>query len=43
MAGGSGKATYYAVLGVARDASAGEIRAAWRRLSLVSARRRRPP
>ena len=28
MAGGSGKATYYAVLGVARDASAGEIRAA---------------
>jgi hypothetical protein len=42
MAGGSGKATYYAVLGVARDASAAEIRSAWRRLSLVSARRRRP-
>ncbi|RLN28464.1 chaperone protein DnaJ-like [Panicum miliaceum] len=32
--GGSGKATYYAVLGVARDASAAEIRSAWRRLSL---------
>ncbi|RLN00720.1 chaperone protein DnaJ-like [Panicum miliaceum] len=32
--GGTGKATYYAVLGVARDASAAEIRSAWRRLSL---------
>ncbi|XP_004963544.1 uncharacterized protein LOC101769594 [Setaria italica] len=35
MAGG--KATYYAVLGVARDASATEIRSAWRRLSLERA------
>ncbi|PUZ64527.1 hypothetical protein GQ55_3G149700 [Panicum hallii var. hallii] len=32
--GGTGKATCYAVLGVARDASAAEIRSAWRRLSL---------
>jgi curved DNA-binding protein CbpA len=37
MAGGN--ATYYAVLGVAWNASAAEIRSAWRNLSLVSARR----
>lgn len=36
--GGSGKACYYSVLEIAKDASFSDVRAAYRKLAMVSVR-----